>query len=315
MSFFNIDDDDNTQYSGSDDDEEYEILQTEIYRLRSLRGYKLLEEEDDNVNSGDEIICCREHDVFAKKIGAYLPTETDDYHAEIVCPWKKIWLYDSSGTFKDQDRTKKHANHYHDYLDVYMKKKFFEIFAVKPCEKCYNPAFTSCNPVCAQPIVKSPLVKRSSMNCLLTNFNICVGRCIYDDELAYSHIVCACFFNNGNGNNFANKYRQSCTPGFKRHLIEYNKENDQGQRGGWQHFLVLAEYAEILTEFVGWLNQAYPNIDIKMGYNVFKNENSDFMKIKFDVVSNFRYLLRKKFLAKAGLMEENNFVEYPPICR
>ena len=177
----NNDDDNNSDYTDLYcDDDEYYDEEYELAQENYLRKFT----KESEANDDQEIICCPDHDAYAKKIGAYLPTETYDYHKEIIAPWKKIWLYDHSITFEEQDKTIRHANHYHDYLDAFMKKKFFDVFAVKPCEKCYDPTLISCDPVCIQPIVKSPLVKRTSMDCLLTNFNICVGRCIYDDDLA-----------------------------------------------------------------------------------------------------------------------------------
>ena len=308
----NDDDDNNSDYIDLYcDDDEYYDEEYELGQENYLRKFTKESVYKDEANDGQEIICCPDHDAYAKKIGAYLPTETYDYHKEIIAPWKKIWLYDHSITFEEQDKTIRHANYYHDYLDAFMKKKFFDVFAVKPCEKCYDPTLISCDPVCIQPIVKSPLVKRTSMDCLLTNFNICVGRCIYDDDLADSHIVCGCYISPA-----GNKYREDCAPAFTRFLKVYNKENAQGQRHGWKHFMVLSEYAQILTEFVRWLNQAYPNIDIQASYDLFRHENrNNFMKIKFDVVSHFRYFMRKSFLIKAGLIEKNNFTEFPPVCR
>ena len=315
------DDDDLVDGEWFDDDDDDDSFEREIDSLRSAQSLSRFTKNQNNDydRGNDEKICCKYHDCYAKKVGAFLPTERDDYHQEIPCPSKRIWLYDHFTTFKDQDRSIKHAHYHYDYLDDFLKLKFFEVFAVKACEKCFNPDFLSCEPVCPQPIVKSPLVSKSSDYCLLKYFNICVGRCAKDGHYSDSHIVCGCWSGARVCFPARRDYRNSCSPAFKSFLRRYNADNDLGHtlfEVRYDCYLILADYAQILIDFVGWLTQAYPKIDIKKSYEIFKNENSkDFMKIKFEIVSYFRYMVRKKFLEKSGLVDKANFEEFPPVCR
>ena len=79
-------------------------------------------------------------------------------------------------------------------------------------------------------------------------------------------------------------------------------------------YRVVLGYNTILLNFLSWIKENYPDIDIYQNYKVFK-KRPDFEFLKFHIQSNYRYLMRSQFLIKSGLSHFSETEEYPPLNR
>ena len=77
---------------------------------------------------------------------------------------------------------------------------------------------------------------------------------------------------------------------------------------------VVAEYNVILSKFLSWIWENYPGLDIYQRFKDFK-KRPDFQFLKYNIQTNYRYLVRNEFLIKSGLSHSSETEEYPPLNR
>ena len=248
-----------------------------------------------------------------EEIAEYTPHEIETYHPEIISPWLGVWPFlDAQGRL---DPNQDWATYQWDNLDEMIRGKFFLSFASKICEECPTPQISNCNPPCLPVAVKSPVVSKDRKSCeILSNFQICIGKCERGERgLTINAVACGCLHSPA-----SDKYCCSFSEKIQDSLVTYNSSNYDVYSHAFNKpyvYLIIPRYAEILKQFLKWLTQKYPSLEIYQPYSMFKNKHPEFQKIRFDVLMTFRLMLRKVFLEETGLSDSQSYDEYPPVCR
>ena len=261
---------------------------------------------------GNYFFCCPSHtDYDVKRNESYPPHEIESYHPELVSPCLQVWPFiDSSGRL---DSDQEELSFQFDNLDLMLYNNFFLTFVSKICQNCSNDQLANCNPPCLPVAVKSPIVSKEKQICVLTHFKICVGKCCLTNSTPVDVIVCGCLYNVQGVD-----YRKNISKDIENSLVAYNSSNYSFASEPFNlpyKFLVIPRYGQILKQFLKWVIQKYPNLEIYQSWNSFKSTNPDFMKIRFDMWSTFRYMIRKIYLEETGLSDVQNWNEWPPVCR
>ena len=222
-------------------------------------------------------ICCRDQ-IYGNVVRTDIPLSAhSDFHSEILISAKKVWSFPPD--FKAEEEELDHR--------VQSKENtvIFDFLDYLLREKC-KAILIDINPT----YVKSAVFANCGEEdpCFLIQLNICIGLC----------------------------FPQSC---FRRISGCYCKFKAVIRNGGVKLITtagaeVVAEYNVILINFLSWIRENYPSLEIYQKYSDFK-KRPDFEFLKFHIQSNYRYLMRNQFLIKSGLTHFSETEEYPPLNR